>query len=199
MVLICHQNRIERHQQLPLDRLFTKFKRHPSRESQNLDRIFSERLDTATYAKLIRMAIRNAGYTYTKPYLKRHMPHLSDDERSTLAESINDAAWIYDNISEIQSNLIQVRRDVEIDIRRLSMTDLYQAKKLSWCYRYAEIMRGKGKKPEHLVYTEEQYNDFVNHVMQHPCFAAVDGDASCVASLSGRLSRSLLNRMRHDF
>ena len=165
-----------------------------------MDRLFSERLDTATYAKLIRIAISNEGYTYTKPYLKRRMPRLTKDERDTLAESINDGAWIYDNIAEIQSNLMQVRRGgVEIDIRRLSMTDLYQAKTLSWCYKYADLLKGRGKKPNNLAYTEEEFNDLVTTVMQHPCFAAVNGDASSVASLGGRLQRTLLNRMRNDF
>lgn len=196
----CHQNRIQRHQHLPLVRLFTKFRLHTSRESKNLDRLFNERLDTAAYGKLIRMSIRNAGFTYTKPYLRRHMPQLSDEDRTELAESINNAAWIYDNIGMIQSNLIQVSPYTTIDIRRLSMTDLYQAKDLSWCHQYAELLKGRGKrKPDELAYTEDQFNDLVNAVMQHPCFTAVDGDPSCVRSLGGRLQRTLLKRMRHDF
>ena len=195
----CHRQRLERFQDLPLDRLFLKFKLQPRRESKALDIVFNETLNAAAYAKLIRLAINNIGFQYTKPYLNRYMRHLSDEERKVLAESINDAAWIFDNIATIQENFVQVRKDVDVDIRRLSLSELYQAKNQWFCHWYANMLASKAKKPDELAYTVDDFNIMVETMMQTTCFQAVDGDPTRVASLIGKLGQAVLQRMRHDF
>ena len=112
-----------------------------------------------------------------------------------MADSINHAALVYRDISKVFYNLQQIREHV--DIRRLSLKNLYEARDLKWCFSYAERMRGrKRKKPDVLEYTEEDFQDLVNVTAQHPCFQAVAGNENLVASLSHRLERELLKRLR---
>ena len=98
-----------------------------------MDQLFEELLQTSAYGKLIKFAIQQQT-AYSKPgnffkYSDRFQ-HWTDEERQSLAKKINEAAWIYDNIETIDINLSLVRKDANVDIRRLSMAQLYSAKDL---------------------------------------------------------------------
>ena len=157
---------MQRYQNLSLDRLLNKFFRHEHRESKALDILFAEVLDTAAFGKLIKRTIQTTTtFTYPGAFLKQRFPDMPEEDRKKLAKSVNDAAWIYDNIHIILSNLQQVRQDVHIDIRRLSLSQLYQAKSEAWCHQYAQLQASKLQKPEHLDYSEEQFNDLMDQIM----------------------------------
>ena len=55
-----------------------------------------------------------------------------------MANILNNACWVFDHAEKIQGNL---RACPSIDIRRLSLQQLYLAKNLSWCL----MMEGNSK------------------------------------------------------
>ena len=198
---LCQVDRLQPYQGVPLGVLIRRFNLHSVREDRCMDQLFEELLQTSAYGKLIKLRIQRET-PYSKPgnffkYSDRFQ-HLTDEERKALAKKINEAAWIYDNIETIDNNLSLVRQDANVDIRRLSMAQLYSAKDLNWCHRYAATLARKGKKPETLSYSDEQFNVLIEKVMTDPCFRAVDGDPTKVASLGARIQGTLLRRMRKD-
>ena len=196
---LCQETRLRRCQDMPLEVLIAQFNLQNIREDRSLDELFEEVLQTSVYGKLIKCAIqRDTPYSKPGNYLKhsRRFLHLTDDEKRSLATKINEAAWIYDNIDTIDSNLAMVRKDANVDIRRLSMSQLYSAKKLNWCHQYAASLANKSNKPANLSYSDEQFNSLIAKIMADPCFQAVNGDPTKVASLGARIQGTLLGRMR---
>ena len=195
--VVCHQERLQRHRNLSLDMLFRRFEFHPERESEILETLFGEVLDSAAFGKLIKDEIqRTTMYTYVLPYLKNTAPfnQMEKTDREKLAAKINNAAWVFDNIATIQSNLVQVRSDVTIDIRRLSLHSLWKAKELVWCHDYANKIAERSKKPNELAYTEDQYQDLLALIRQNPCFQEVSNNPTQATSLMARLQRDLVRR-----
>ena len=100
-------------------------------------------------AKAFRLKIKaDTGYKQVKKALV--LFGILDKEATTLARTINNAVWVYDNFKKITHNLTLECK--EIDIRRLSLHQLYLAKDLSWCLAYQEQMKGRINKPKHLDY-----------------------------------------------
>ena len=159
---ICHQQRFDRIKDLNLGlpRLLIKFEGHDKRESKTLEHVFAEVLNAAVYAKLLKEEIfRTTGLKKTKTYLSLIYPGRIDKELQQLADAINHAALVYRDIDKVFFNLQQIRE--KVDIRRLSLKNLFEARDLNWCFGYAERMRGlKRKKPDELEYTEDDFNDF---------------------------------------
>lgn len=198
---LCQGRRLQTSQHMSLEALLGTFKLHKVREDRCLDQLFEEVLQTSAYGKLIKLAIQRET-PYSKPgnffrYSDRFQ-HLDQKHKKELAKNINDAAWVYDNISEVAYNFDLVRKDAEVDIRRLSISQLYHAKDLNWCHQYAASLAIRGKKPENVSYTDDQFNILLQKIMEDDCFKAVDGDATNVASLGARIQTTLLRRMTKD-
>ena len=113
-------------------------------------------------------------------------------DRERLATQINNAAWVFDNIATIQSNLIQVRSDVTIDIRRLSLHSLWKAKDPVWCHDHSNQIAERSKKHTELAYTEDQYQALLASIRQDPCFQEVSDNPTQASSLMSRLQRDLV-------
>ena len=193
--LLCHRNRYLRlkQPQHSLLRLITKFELHPERESVALEHVFAEVLDTAAYAKLIRMEIeRTTRYKYVKPYLRWACPEMSDTERDKLSGAINHASWVYDHIDRIYANLVQVGD--QLDIRRLSLNNLYSARDLGWCFSQADKNRGTKKKPDEPVYTEENFQKLMEKIFDDTCTKAVIDNPKLAASFTNRIQRLVMKR-----
>ena len=198
---LCQSTRLLRYQDMPLGILVAEFQRHDVREDRCLDELFEKILQTATYGKLIKINIqRDTPYSKPGNYLKHSIrfQHLNEDEKKTLARKINESAWIFDNIETIDDNLSLVRQDADIDIRRLSINQLYRAKNLNWCRQYAASLASKSNKPANPSYSDEQFNTLIEKIMTDPCFQAVNGNPTKVASLGSHIQGALLRRMRKD-
>ena len=70
-----------------------------------------------------------------------------------MADTLKNACWVFDNFKEIQGNL---RACPSIEIRRLSLQQLYLAKNRSWCLMMEGNSKAKRKKPRSLLYDEEE-------------------------------------------
>ena len=97
--------------------------------------LFKEVLKSVAIAKAFRInAERESGYKQ----MKRHLVFLGieSEEATSLARTLNNAVWVYDNLQRITNNLMLECPD--IDMRRLSLHQLYLARDLSWCLMYRE-------------------------------------------------------------
>ena len=195
---VCHTESLRRIKDrgLGLERLLQKFELHKDRESRKLESVFDEVLNTTVYAKLAKESVyRTTGYRNMKSYYKHIHPNENDTVLQRYADAINHASLVYDDIAKIYDNIVQIRN--EIDIRRLSLQMLYQARSLNWCYDYAEKIRGrKRRRPDELEYSEADFQAIVHQVAHSPAFQAVSHDKSLVASFTARLGSELMKRAR---
>ena len=106
------------------------------REKEAKILLFEQVMKGAAVCKAFRLQLlREEGYKYTKPYL---LSLGLDRKRATvMADKINRGSNVYDNLQRIINNLYGFP---EIDIRRLSMKQLYMAKEESWCRIYAQSL-----------------------------------------------------------
>ena len=73
----------------------------------------------------------------------------------------NNACWVFDHFEKIQDNL-GVRPS--IDIRHLSLQQLYLAKNLSWCLMMEENSKAKRKKPRQPLYDDKEFTELLEMV-----------------------------------
>ena len=114
-----------------------------------------------------------------------------NDEAAEVARTLNNAVWVYDNFQKIANNLMECR---EIDIRRLSLHQLYLAKDMSWCLMYQEQLKGRKNKPRQLDYDEQSFEDLVKCVQGHEAFLAVSDDPKRTTALMTRLQKVVLRK-----
>ena len=113
--------------------------------------VFTHVLESSAIAKCFKQKLYClSGYKYVKPYLKQ--TGYSDELAGKLAQDINEAAWVYDYLQKIIINLVMFE---SINIRRLSMRQLFLANDAEWCYRYVEDHRMKESKPDEPIYEEQ--------------------------------------------
>ena len=75
-----------------------------------------------------------------------------------MADALNDAWWVSNHFEKIQQNLMVCP---SIDIRRLSLQQLYLAKNLSWCLMMEENSKAKQKKPRQPLYDNEEFTELL--------------------------------------
>ena len=82
-----------------------------------------------------------------------------------------------------------------IDARKLSIEQLYQARREEWCIDYDEFLRGTGNIPEVLLYDENKYEGIIRHILRSGILEDVDYDRRQVSMLGRRLQKDL-NKIR---
>lgn len=187
---VCHSARLNEYSNMDSRTLLNKFNACKRKERKLLTDLFGEVLKTVAIAKAFRVqAEQETGYKQ----MKRHLlslgihPDLATDQ----ARIINNAVWVYDNFKRITDNLMVCS---DIDIRRLSLHQLYLAKDMSWCLVYQEQLQGQRKKPKLLDYDEEAFDDLLKCVEGHAAYRAVSDDPKRATALISRLQKKLLER-----
>ena len=122
-----------------------------------------------------------------KPYLKQIGYDI--DEAEKLAKQINEASWVYDNLDKIVANLYQFDR---INIRRLSIRQLYLAKDMDWCYRYVQNHKVGGKKPEEPIYDENDFVQLENTIRNSAAYQSLESDPRLITAMMQRLQKYLV-------
>ena len=185
---VCHLGRLNEFSNKNSRTLLTRFNACQQREKQLLTELFEQVLKSVAIAKASRVkAKEETGYKQ----MKRHLLYLGvhPEEATSLARIINNAVWVYDNFQRITNNLMVC---TDIDIRRLSLHQLYLAKDMSWCLSYQEQLQRQKSKPRTLDYDEESFNDLVKCVQSHEAFLAVSDDPKRLAALMARLQKKVL-------
>ena len=126
---LCHENRFVVYQFRTTAQLYCEFRAAEVTESRHVSESFSETLKAVSIAKAFRIAAeRESEYKQ----LKRHLVFMGidPDSATTMARTLNNACWVYDHFQCITDNLMTCR---SIDIRRLTLFQLYLARNKSWC------------------------------------------------------------------
>ena len=157
---VCHVMTLDMYDNMSLERLRREFLRTGNMEEQALQEVFTHIMNTTAIAKVFRNKLYDlSGYRYVKSYLKQI--GYNPEEAEQLSKRINEASWVYDNLQLIVNNLA---RFPSINIRRLSMRQLYLARDIHWCFRYVEDHRKTSNKPDELAYSEEDFNVLLDSV-----------------------------------
>ena len=168
----CHALRREQFSNDDMDTLTRKFLRSEVVEENALKDVFCQVLDRSAIVYTFKLKMKTfTGFTYPKSYLKA--TGLAEDKAAALADNINLASSVYEHLKDIVDNVMQFEN---INIRRLSMNQLYLAKEISWCFQYLESLKCRGKKPEELVYNEQDFKDLENLVRSSAGYLALEKD-----------------------
>ena len=199
MCSVCHQQRLHifSSNNPPIPVLLQSFNTYKRRESRVLDSLLEQTLNLAALGKCIREKIMtDSEYSYPKSYFRhiyRCIPDSEEKEKflKKLANSINHAAQVWEDLALIYNNFMQTRYPV--DIRQLTIENLWRAREIDWCHSYAERVNDrKRKKPDILDYSEDQYRTLLKNSANDPCIRCHEGGKKRVASVIRRLERDLL-------
>ena len=166
----CHVDRIVRFEDMSPADLLRELLRSEREEIIAVNKTFEQVLLQACIGKVYRRQIYNLHrYRNTKSYLKSI--GYTMEEAETLAKKINTGNSVYDNMGIICGNIFKYPK---IDIKRLSLQQLNFARQSQWCCNYEQLMKGKSSKPDHLEYTEEDFQDFIRLAKDHPVFKSIE-------------------------
>ena len=117
--------------------------------SQTLDATFASVMRRIVAAKAFKLvAERETGYRQVKRQLEAIFAGRELQGRITkLARRVNNSCWVYKNFNKISQN---VQSCPLLDIRRLSLKDLYLAKSIHWCLARQELTRKRLRRPADL-------------------------------------------------
>ena len=195
----CHIDRLNEFDgQLPVE-LLRKSSVSRNLESACRKEAFKQVLKQIAIHKAFRQQVY-AIYKYvnTACYFKsREGGGLNPSEASKIAKPINRDSITYDNLHKIIWNL---QNCPTIDITSFSANMLYKALDPKWCHVYEEVMRERGNRPGIEQYEEDEFQDFLQMVRNHPVFTAIDKSAENnygkrdVTALMLRAQKELLQR-----
>ena len=143
------------------------------------------------------IALNGTGFTYFKAWARNQpqFQELTEKELQAFADKVNDRSLVYDKWQVISRNLADPRI-TEIDARRLSVGQLYDARDMGWCLNHNESLRRKSNKPDTLEYTEEKFNDIVNYIQQSGILGDISYQQHAAARLGERLKRTIMSNCR---
>ena len=184
----CHVLRLDQYDNDNLERLQNQFIVASNREEHALQAVFKEVMNSAAIAKVFRLKLeRLSGYKYVKPYLKQVGYEKENAEK--LSKSINEACWVYDNLQRILNNLLQFD---SINVRRLSMRQLYLAKDLHWCLRYVQDHKVQGSKPQEPIYDEEDFKALEDSIRNSNAYGSLEKNPKLITAMLLRLQKNLV-------
>ena len=145
------------------------------RENESVEAAFAEVLNQISMSKAFRQQIYNLfKYKNTACFFKSVQGYSKEDSAEK-ANIINKESKIYDRFKDI---LVNLKQCPYINIKRLSVNQLYMALDGKWCHMYNEILRDKkgqrGRQVVEKVYEEEDFADFLQVVKYHPVYQAID-------------------------
>ena len=124
--------------------------------------------------------------------IKRQLKELGFDNEyaGQMADTLNNACQVFDHFEKIQDNL---RACPSIDIRRLSLQQLYLTKNLSSYLMMEENSKANGKKPKQPLCDEEGFTELLEMVRGSRAYSKVRHDKHLTTGLMVRLQRILVN------
>ena len=175
----------------------------PQRENKCLDSFFSSTFKQIVQGRAYKeIALNGTGFTYFfKSWAKNQQQFqgFSKKEMNSFCQKVNKASLVFEKWQTISGNLADPRI-TEIDARRFSVSQFYDARSMDWCLSYNEILRQKGKKPNNLDYTDEKFNAIVDYIRQSGILGDIRYEQDAAARLGERLKMTMIaecRRMKH--
>ena len=139
----------------------------PDKCSTDLDKLFGDTIDLIVYGKVYKeTCLRGTGYRYFKAWakLQAQFADFPEKEFNTLCHKVNECCWVFENWEKIVANLTDQRMS-EIDARRLTVPQLYQAKSIDWCLQLNDTLRRKGKRIDEPMYSPEKFDNIFQSII----------------------------------
>ena len=166
----CRIVHLRHYEALQLWELWNLFKESlPKATSNALDKAYLVTMKCVVVSK----AFKKVAAEQTKfKQIKRQLKALGFDNEyaGQMADTLNNACRVFDHFEKIQGNL---RACPGIDIRRLSLQQLYLAKNLSWCLMMEENSKAKRKKPRQSLYDDEEFTELLEMVTGSRAYSKV--------------------------
>ena len=166
----CRIVHLRHYESLQLWELWNLFKESlPKATSNALDKVYLATMNCVVVSK----AFKKVAEEQTKfKQIKRQLKALGFDNEyaGQMADTLNNACSVFDHFEKIQGNL---RACPSIDIRRLSLQQLYLAKNLSGCVMMEENSKAKRKKPRQPLYDEEEFTELLEMVRGSRAYSKV--------------------------
>ena len=166
-------------------------------EYRRLNHVFEETLCKIIRTEAYRQkCLQNTHYTCFGWWLRSQPQYqnVSDQRKNHLKDQVRFAHTVYMKWETIVENLTDPEI-TRIDARKLSIEQLYQARREEWCIDYDEFLRGTGNIPEVLFYDENKYEGIIRHILRSGILEDVDYDRRQVSMLGRRLQKDL-NKIR---
>ena len=170
---MCQKHRVLLYTEKLPDVLWNELAVSKHREIVAIETAFTEVLNQICISKAFRLQIYHVfRYKNTACYFKS-IKGDTKEEAAKKAKIINTECKIYDNFNLILSNLSCCK---SIDIKRLSVNQLYLSIDSNWCQMYNEMQSDRENKQAvaNLVYEEEDFKDFLQMVKNHPVYHSID-------------------------
>ena len=167
----------------------------PQRENQCLNNLFGSTIKRIVQGKAYKQTALNvSGMTYFKSWAKQQ-PQFQGFTRKDMdkfCRNVNTASSVFDKWQLISTNLADPRL-TEIDARRFSINQFYEAKSMDWCLSYNEILRRKGNRVDDPDYTDEKFNDIFSYIVQSKILTDIRHQENLAARLGERLKMSMIS------
>ena len=200
----CRRLRLQRIEErnLSQEQMYRNFKNMlPHKEDLCLDKVFANTVDIIVSGKAYKSkCLDGTGYKYFRSWCK-HEPQfagLPDKELSKFCDKVNEACWVFDNWEKIVSNLTDERM-VEIDARRLSVSQLYLAKNIEWCLALNDTLRRKSKRIGEPLYPKEKFDNIFQNIIESGILEDIEHNPSSAASIRGRLQTAMITYCRRRY
>ena len=180
----CRIVHLRHYESLQLWELWNLFKESlPKATSNALDKAYLATMKCVVVSKAFKKV---AEVRTNLKRIKRQQKALGFDNEyaGQMADALNNACWVFDHFEKIQENL---RAFPSIDIRRLSLQQLYLAKNLSWCLMIKENSKAKGEK-------SEEFMEWLEMVRGSRAYSKVPHDKHLTTGLMLPLQGILVNK-----
>ena len=185
----CREVNLERYSTFEVKALLRIFRKDLRDETSDaLDKTFAVVMRRVVAAKAFKVAAQRV--THYKQ-VKRQLLELGfeEDKVKRLARRINNSCWVFKNFDKIVGNL---QKCPLLDIRRLSLKELYLAKNMHWCLARQELARERLRRPGELGvhrYRDDDFYNLLELVRSSACYQSVRGDGREVSKVVMRLHR----------
>ena len=167
---LCCDQRINYHTQKSFEQLEIDIELEFDSEERAINTVFQHVFTQICMSKAYRNKIEiESGYKRPFFYFRTHM---SDEEARTKAKRIVEDCQVFDKFDKVLENL---KKCPDVDIRRLKRSHLMMALNESRLRDLNSIFRSTGSppEPEEELYTEDDFEDLVRIVNDHPVIQRV--------------------------
>ena len=169
----------------------------PMDEEDESDDLFAQTLQYITYGKVWRDKVfAETEYSQLLRYLKS-LPRARIEDCKRNARLVNYCCNVFQQFDTIEFNIKSCKN---IPIQRLSVYQLYECRKMSFCYKLESTPQPKPTKTQVLedarepLYTEAEFEAWIKHVKDSELYRRVSGNGREVTKLLSRTQ----HRLAHD-
>ena len=198
--LTCRTQKVDEILHLPVTQnelRETYFRKLVHEEDVQLNMLFKTTMKRIVHGKAYYdLCMRNTHYQYFGWYINNDpmFAHMTEKEKTRFCKKINEVKLVFRDWEQIVTNLTDHRMS-NIDARKFSVHQFFQARKLDWCINYNEIHRNPGRNDEdNPTYSEDKYRQILQFIHRTGILADIDHDP-VIGSLLGRRLQSDITKM----